>query len=527
VVTKRRYGDCKDKTLLLTTMLRALGITARPALVSTTFGAHLSDFHPTASVFDHAIVQVVLDGREYWIDPSGLYERGGLSDVAASYGAALVLGGESDSLVPMVAPRRNAPLTDIVVSFDIGGIGQPTTMRVDSRYIGSAANSMRSSISNNSRKELQQNYAEYYAKLYPSIRSEQEPDIEDDEEGNTLRFTERYTIPDFWTGDSTEGLTGKFEPLELSFSMPSATATQRRMPLAVYYPAHLRYTINARLQEGWSIKAEDERIATPAARFSYGSKVSDKVLTLSYEYETLTDHVMPAAATSHITDMARALDLLVYRVTPPGDKGRPGGGPINWSVLFAALFATMIACFAAVRVARAQFAMAGASTGPATSISAPGSLRFDAPAGLGGWLVLVGLGVTVTPVRVLVTLIQSLSGYSATTWAALTTPGAANYHPGWAPILMFELLGNIALFVFSVLLAWLFYRRKRQFPMVFTWVVSLSWAFVAIDHLAAGFVPLQDPDPMNWARDFMRLLVALIWIAYMRRSQRVRNTFVH
>lgn len=528
VVTKRRYGDCKDKTLLLTTMLRALGITARPALVSTTFGAHLSAFHPTASVFDHAIVQVVLDGREYWIDPSGLYERGGLGDVAASYGAALVLGGGSDSLVPMFVPRRNEPLTDIVVSFDIGGIGQPTTMRVDSRYIGSAANSMRSSISDNSRKELRQNYAEYYAKLYPSIRSEQEPDIEDDEDGNTLRFTERYTIPDFWTGDSTEGLTGKFEPLELSFSMPSATATERRMPLAVYYPAHMRYTINARLHEGWSIKPEDERITTPAARFSYASKVSDKVLTLSYEYETLSDHVMPAAATSHIKDMARALDLLVYRVTPPGGNRRQAdGGLINWSVLFAALFAAVIACFAALRVSRAQVAVAGAPPGPAAPVPGPGSLRHDEPVGLGGWLVLVGLGVTVTPFRVLVTLIQSLSGYSTTTWAALTTPGASNYHPGWAPILMFELLGNIALFVFSVLLAWLFYRRKRQFPIVFTWIVLLSWAFVAIDHLAAGFVPLQDPDPVNWAGDFMRLLAAVLWIAYMRRSRRVRNTFVN
>lgn len=526
VVTRRRYGDCKDKTLLLITMLRALGITARPALVSTSFGAHVSDFHPTAGVFDHAIVQVELDGREHWIDPSALYERGGLNDVAASYGAALVLGGRSDSLVPMSAPRRSEPLTDIVVSFDIGGIGQPTTMRVDTRYIGSSANAMRSSISGNSRKELQQSYAEYYAKLYPSIRSEQVPDIEDDEAGNVLRFTERYTIPDFWTGDSTEGLTGRFEPLELSHALPSATGTERRMPLAVNYPAHIRYTINARLKEGWSIKREDERITTAAARFSYGSKVSDKVLTLSYEYETLADHVMPPAATSHIKDMARASDLLVYRVTPPGAETQQTSGGPNWSVLFAALFATVIACFAAVRVSRAQLAWAGAPAGPTTPVP-PGTLRYDDLVGLGGWLVLVGLGVTVTPFRILVTLIQTLPSYGATTWAAYTTPGASNYHPAWAPILMFELIGNIAMLVFTIFLAWLFYRRKRQFPVVFTWTVLLSWVFVAVDQLASGFVPVADPEPTNWSRELMRLLIALIWVAYMRRSRRVRNTFVN
>jgi transglutaminase-like putative cysteine protease len=527
VVTRRRYGDCKDKTLLLITMLRALGVTARPALVSTTYGEHVNDFHPTAGVFDHAIVQVELNDREHWIDPSALYQRGDLNDVAASYGAALVLGGRNDSLVPMPAPRRPEPLTDIVVSFDIGAIGEPTTMRVETRYIGSTANAMRSSIRSSSRKELQQSYAEYYAKLYPAIRSEEAPVIDDDEEGNVLRLTERYTIPDFWTGDSTEGLTAKFEPLELSHAMPSATGTERRMPLAVHYPTHIRYRINAHLKEGWSIEREDERIKTPAARFSYATTVTDKVLTLSYEYETLADHVMPAAATSHIKDMARAWDLLFYRITPPGGTTKElVGGPINWSVLFAALFASVIACFAAVRVARAELAGAGAAGGPTVPIPLPGSMRHDEPVGLGGWLVLVGLGVTVSPFRILLELLKTLPSYGATSWAALTTPGASNYHPAWAPILMFELIGNIVMLVFSVLLIWLFYRRMRQFPIVFTWTVLLSWVIVAADHLVAGLVPLTDPEPTQWTQELTRLLIALAWVAYMRRSRRVRNTFV-
>jgi len=46
-------------------------------------------------------VQVELGGRRYWIDPTRLYQRGGLSDVAAWFGSALVLGGGNDSLVPM------------------------------------------------------------------------------------------------------------------------------------------------------------------------------------------------------------------------------------------------------------------------------------------------------------------------------------------------------------------------------------------------------------------------------------------
>jgi transglutaminase-like putative cysteine protease len=525
VVMRRRYGDCKDKTHLLVTMLRALGITARPALVSTTYGAHLSDFHPTAGVFDHAIVQVELSGRPYWIDPSGLYERGDLSDVAASYGAALVLGGPSDSLVPMVTPARPGPLTDIVVSFDLNPVGDSTSMRVDTRYVGSTANAMRSSLRSSSSTELQQQYAEYYARLYPSIRSEQAPVIEDDEAANVLRVTESYTIPEFWTGDSAEGLIGRFEPLELSSAMPNPTGTERRMPLAVK-PAHLRYTINAHLKEGWSIEGETERIKTPAARFAYASKVRDKVLTLSYEYETTADHVMPAAATSHIKSMARAGDMLLYRVTPPSGSSNTASGGFNWSVLFAAAFACVIACFAAVRVGRARFAVAGVAGSPTAGI-APGAIRPGEPVGLGGWLVLVGLGVTVSPIRLLVQFIQTLPSYNAATWGALTTPGAARYDAAWAPLLMFELVGNITLLVFSVLVVWLYYGRKRQFPTVFSWVIVLSWLFVMADSLLTGLVPLPDPDPVNWAGDFGRLIIALVWVQYMRRSVRVRNTFVN
>ncbi len=523
VVTKRRYGDCKDKTLLLITMLRALGITARPALVSTTYRDHVRDLHPSAGVFDHAIVQVELSGREHWIDPSALYERGDLSDLAASFGAALVLGGPSDSLVPMLAPRRPEPLTDIVVSFDIGAVGAGTTMRVETRYIGRTANAMRSSIRGKSRTELQQSYTEYYGKLYPSIHSDEPPVIEDDEAANVLRTTERYTIPDFWTGDSTEGHTARFEPLELSSAIPAATVAERRMPLGVD-AAHIRYTINAHLEEGWSIEPEQERITTAAARFSYAAKVTGKVLTLSYEYETLADHVLPAAATKHIKDMARASELLGFRITPPGGTTNgTGGGHVNWPVLFAALFASVIACAAAVRVSRPQLATAGGTTVP---VPAPGTMARDEPVGLGGWLILVGLGVTLSPFRILWGLSKTLPSYGAATWASLTTPGAANYDPAWAPILMFELIGNIGLVVFYGLLIWLFFRRMRQFPTVFIWVTALGWIFFTADELLAGLVPAVD-EPTNWPGLLRQVLVALIWIAYMRRSRRVRNTFVN
>jgi hypothetical protein len=63
----KRYGDCKDKTVLLLTMLKIAGIEAMPALVP----ADRNDFDdqtPSLQVFNHVIAVVPHHGRYYWLD---------------------------------------------------------------------------------------------------------------------------------------------------------------------------------------------------------------------------------------------------------------------------------------------------------------------------------------------------------------------------------------------------------------------------------------------------------------------------
>jgi tetratricopeptide (TPR) repeat protein/transglutaminase-like putative cysteine protease len=64
----RRYGDCKAKTAMLLALLRGLGITAEPVLVSSVAGDALPTRLPMIGMFDHVLVRATIGGKTYWLD---------------------------------------------------------------------------------------------------------------------------------------------------------------------------------------------------------------------------------------------------------------------------------------------------------------------------------------------------------------------------------------------------------------------------------------------------------------------------
>lgn len=66
-VFQKRYGDCKDKTVLLLTMLKIAGIEGLPALVPV-YREYFDQNMPSLAAFNH-VIAVVPDGDKYfWLD---------------------------------------------------------------------------------------------------------------------------------------------------------------------------------------------------------------------------------------------------------------------------------------------------------------------------------------------------------------------------------------------------------------------------------------------------------------------------
>lgn len=93
-----KYGDCKDKALLLVALLRAAGIPAYMALLDSGSRMGALPGLPGIGVFDHAIVYVPGDPNQ-WIDPTDEYARLGQLPLGDQGRLALIMRAGTQGLV--------------------------------------------------------------------------------------------------------------------------------------------------------------------------------------------------------------------------------------------------------------------------------------------------------------------------------------------------------------------------------------------------------------------------------------------
>lgn len=101
--------------------------------------------------------------------------------------------------------------------------------------------------------------------------------------------------------------------------------------------------------------------------------------------------------------------------------------------------------------------------------------------------------------------------------------------PGLGGLIQFEAIGNIVLLALSLFLAFLFFSKKKQFPKWFIGITLGTLGFIAIDTLSAPLLTdaLSYSEPAHFKDLVQTAIGAAIWIPYMLKSRRVKNTFVN
>jgi hypothetical protein len=162
------------------------------------------------------------------------------------------------------------------------------------------------------------------------------------------------------------------------------------------------------------------------------------------------------------------------------------------------------------------------------SFKAMGLVKESPPLkGIGGWLILPLIGLIITIIGVPLTVYKELvpvftGGY----WQVVTSPASDFYHPLWAPTILFELLGNLTLVLFAVILLWLLVQHSRWLPKLIIAFFVLNFLFMSGDYVLVGMLPNVQSDPESWKEIFRSLVACVIWIPYFLESKRVKATFV-
>jgi len=119
-VWQRGFGDCKDKAVLVTGMLRAHGIEVYPALVSTAMD--IDPDLPGMGAFNHVIIYLPGD---IWLDPTQEYSRDGTLPAGLGGGSALLVRPETTDLIeiPVSRPEDHEETTTLVYDMRDGDSG--------------------------------------------------------------------------------------------------------------------------------------------------------------------------------------------------------------------------------------------------------------------------------------------------------------------------------------------------------------------------------------------------------------------
>lgn len=519
LVLERRFGDCKDKTLLTLTLLHGLGIKAQPALVNTRIQRGLADQPPSPDQFDHVIVRAELDGKPVWLDPTRSTQNADLAHlVQADFDLALVIGRDSGSLVSMEPERAPVSSRKVHVTFDAqSGLEEPVDFSVVTIVEGERAESMRYLLATTSFEELQKAYLNFYAASFPGLSIVTPMKVKDDERNNRIELTESYRVPDF----SARSESGRLKMAEVPVPdvdelLRGPASPIRNAPLQLSHPLDVTVTTEMVLPSAWSIDPSKARVEDPAFTFERSIKPAGDRFTITDRYTSLVDEVAAADTQRYVGNLTRALNETGYQLQWTGSTNgsiTSSVDRINWVLFLLGLMALAIWIWLARRIYRYD--------PPARGVNPRSTLR-----GLRGWLILPGIGVIIGPLATLVSLYASLGAFAPDTFASLTTFGSESYHALWAPVLLYELVTMLGLLVLGITLMLLFYQCRSSFPALYITFMWISAAQLLIDVILISQIPGTDSSESGMSTVPRALVGAAIWTGYFLQSERVRNTFV-
>ena len=295
-VFARCIGDCKDKAILICTMLGIAGVKAYPVIINLeNFRGEEDITLPMPNHFNHAIAYIEFsDGEGLFVDGTTTYN--GINELSsADRGANVIIvrpdGGERTQ-IPWGTAESDSRSDEMDAEFAGNGT---LKLKVKRSAVGDSASliRMRYQREGDRKKALEREWAEFFpgAKVSEITTS----DLSDLDATPTISFTvelpNAYTIKE----GSIEFQAG-LDPREWT-QTEFAALTTRRTALLTPAPYQRVSVTRFKLPEGYASAKLPKalNIKHPNVRLNVSADVNDGVLTITREYALLGGTILPEA----------------------------------------------------------------------------------------------------------------------------------------------------------------------------------------------------------------------------------------
>lgn len=517
VTSRDRFGDCKDKTFLLVTLLRAMQIEAYPVLVNSVIFEHIEDYLPSPGIFDHVIVQIRFNGAFYWVDPTESYSRGDLTHMHQPlYGKVLVLDGAGGLTN---APRSSLMVPDILIEETIDFESQlqsSALLTVKTSLYGENANGIRRDLHAKTRKQLQKEYKDFLEWNYPKLTVIKEMRVEDDQTLNLVVVWEYYRINDIWNHSDYKNYL-RIISHNISDYYHDLKGYEEQQPVRVSFPVHVSQITKVLLPRDWKVEKEKVDIRNDVFSFSKNVNYEDRVVTVSFDFMTFKDYVSPDGLDRYRKDMEQMEGESVQWLNLENIRW-----PLKWHTVHGGLFTL----FCGFLVVWGFVALHVHQWIPLrkTEMDAEFIQQYS---GVKGFLIVVGVLIVM---NIALGIKQSVVNFSWVlsweSWIDHNDPKAVYYRNLNNYFILLVIIRYACFFAFSARQAWTFLFKKYAF-------IPVTLFYIWSNYTLTGFIvilyAILDENKSSWVRCSLAILLMLVFYVgstiYMLRSNRVKATF--
>jgi lipoprotein NlpI len=293
-VLEQRFGDCKDKSLLLIALLKEMGIDAYPVLVSFFYRGDVARHPASHTAFDHVVAGVDIDGKTYWLDGTRTTQSGSLEAKQAwAFGFGLPLRPATATLA--AAPLRPSHEIDSIAkdTFTVGVIGEPALLNSTVTYMGEWAERVQSILDSSQREQASAELFSFVGRRFAEATESQKFTATPSANKTELVVSREWRVPDTFELVDGKSLLSAALPWSIMPILASGMDNQRATSIYLGQKVRKRHIVEYKFDDEIAKDARENIYTVEGKHFKFilSFKQQPKNALFVYDFETLTEVV--------------------------------------------------------------------------------------------------------------------------------------------------------------------------------------------------------------------------------------------